>query len=283
MKDNNITVPFSIMALTVPAAEAATGKNWLPTLLLVLASFLLCTWMSVQEEPEWKWIYPLRSVVLVCLLSWALDQTHSCWPGEKAKWAVPAGLLLLAVYAIWKKSAVQASSVLRYGMYAILGVMAILGVPHLKGENFRPSAQLPDMWLAVVLMLPLMAQKTGKWFYNPVGIAALLAAILVGQNESLFQYSYGLSIRGMTEHMESLAACAITVGYYGLLCYLLDGIDRKGGNWQVWIAGGAAFVLYGSGMRIRPEAYLFLILMLWVVIPEAWAINQKLKKYEKSS
>lgn len=91
MENDKATVPFSVMALMVPAAEAAAGKNWLPTLMLALVSFLLCTWISVQEEPKWKWLYPARFAALVLLLAWALNQTHSCWPGIGRLWRYRRG------------------------------------------------------------------------------------------------------------------------------------------------------------------------------------------------
>ena len=271
------------MALLVPAAEAAAGKNWLPTLVLGLASFLLCTWMSIQEEPEWKWLNASKAVVTIFLLSWALDQTHSCWPGEKAEWAVPAGLMLLAVYAVWKKSAIQAASVLRYGIYLVLGIMAILGVPQLKIENLRPLPELPDMMLATVLLLPLLGRKRGTWLYHPAGAFALISSIVAGSSISLYQYSRGICIRGVAEHMESLAACAITVGHFALLCYLLDGFDLSAGGNHVWLAGLAAFGIYGAGIRVRPEVYVLALLLFWVIFPLLWSIKQKMKKYEKSA
>lgn len=267
----------------VPAAEAAVGKNWLPTLVLGLASFLLCTWMSIQEEPEWKWLNTAKAIVLILLVSWALDQTYTCWPGEKAEWAVPAGLILLAVYAVWKKSAIQAASVLRYGVYVVLGAMAILGVPQLKIENLRPLPELPDMMLATVLLLPLLGRKSGTWMYNPVGIIALISSVVAGSSISLYQYSRGITIRGVAEHMESLAACAITVGYFALLCYLLDGFDRSAGGNHVWLAGLTAFGIYGAGIRLRPEVYVLALLLLWVIFPLLWSMKQKMKKYEKSA
>lgn len=283
MNDERTTVPFSVMALTVPAVEAAAGKNWLPTLILALASFLLCAWMSVQEEPDWKWFHSVQSVVLVLLLSWALGRTHSCWPGEKAEWAIPAGLILLAMYAVWKQAAIRASSVLRYGMYIILGFLGILGIQQLKLENLRPAPQLPDMQLAVILLLPLLARKAGNWVYHPVGAIALVSSVVVGGCSTIYQYSRGLSMGAVAGNMESIAACAVTVGNYALMCYLLDGINRVAGKRYVWISGLTAYGLYTAGIGIRPEAFVIALLTLWVFIPALWSLNRKRKKNKKSA
>lgn len=278
MENNKATVPFSVMALMVPAAEAAAGKNWLPTLMLALVSFLLCTWMSVQEEPKWKWLYPARFAALVFLLAWALNQTHSCWPGDRAALAVPAGLMLLAAYGVWWGSAIRASAVLRYGMYAVLAALAFFSLPQLKAEYLRPKAQLPDMQLAAVLLLPLLARKTGQWLFHPVGVAALVSAIVAGGYSSVYQFSRGVTIGGVGQHMESLAACAITVGNFALLCYLLDGMGKEKKDWRVWTGGLAAYGIYLLGLPIRPEVYVLLMVVLWAIVPLLWTLEQKMKK-----
>lgn len=283
MNDDRVAVPFSVMALTVPAVEAAMGKNWLPTLILALACFLLCTWMSVQEEPNWKWLRWAKSVVLLLLLTWTLGRTHSCWPGKGAEWIVPGGLLLLALYGAWKRSAMRGSSVLRYGMYLILGSMAILGIRLIKVENLKPVPALPDLQLAVILLLPLLAGRNGKWMYHPVGVIAVISSIVTGSCTSLYEYSRGLSMGSSGVQMESLAACAITVGNFALICYLLDAISRLQGKGSVWVWGVGAFLLYVAGVGMRPEAYVTALILLWVIIPSLGMTKIKRKKNEKSA
>ena len=279
MKDDKRSRPFQIMALAVPAAEAAMGKNWLPTLVLALAAFLLCTWVSAQPEPGWKWLYPVRCAAVVFLLAWSLNWTHICWPGEKSSYVVPGALLALAMYAVWKGNAMSASTVLRYGMYLILAALAVLGFSQIKLGDLRPTAQLPDMRLAAVLLLPLLARKSGTWTFHPIGAVAVLTALLTGGAASVYEYSRGLSLGGVTEHMESLAACAITVGYFSMLCFLLDGIKQEGErSWQVWAVGIGAYGLYAAGADFRPEMYVLLILVLWAVFPMLWTLKEKVKK-----
>ena len=284
MENERTEIPFQIMALTIPAAEAAVGKNWLPTLILALASFLLCSWTSGQEDPDWKWLRFLRCVVVTLLLAWSLDWTHQCWPGRGAAMVVPGVLLIPAIYAVWKKSGARACTVLRYGMYLILFLLGILGVSQVKLNQLRPVAQLPDMRLAAILLLPVLARKSGKWRYSPIGAAAVAASILTVGCTSLYDYSRGLSIHGVTEHMESLAACTITVGYFSYICYLLDAIRREGEKpWFMVAAPITAYGLYLTGWKVRVEAYAALILLLWVMIPAFGAVNKNRKKKEKSA
>ena len=282
MKNDKTSIPFQIMALTVPAAEAAVGKNWLPSLVIALSAFLLCTWMSVQEQPDWKWLSTARVIACVFILAWLLNGTHSCWPGEMASFVVPGALLLLAMYAVWKKSAMRASTVLRYGMYLILLLMAVLGIKEIKPEDLKPTAQLPDMGLAAVLLLPLLAGKGEKWVYNPIGIAAVAASILAGGSTSLYEYSRGLSLGGISNHVESLAACAITVGNFSLLCFLLEAVKREGETTpQLLTAGILAYVLYVIGVEIRPEVYVLSLLVLWVICPTLGSLHKMARKREK--
>lgn len=283
MKNDKTIVPFSVMALVVPAAEAAAGKNWLPTVILVLVSFLLCTWMSGRNEPKRKWLNWLRFAALVLLLSWALDQTHSCWPGNQAELAVPAGLLLLAAYSVWKGSAIRAASVLRYGMYLILAALAILGIPQMKPENIQPKAELPDMVLTAVLLLPLLGRKRGKYSYNSAGVAALISSIVSGGCTTVYQFSRSVTVGGIGMHLESLAACAITVGNYALLCFLLDAISREQGDWIACTGALAAFGLYLMRIPVQPQMYVLLLVILWVILPELLNLGEKMKNRKNNA
>lgn len=284
MKNDQESLPFQIMALTVPAAEAAVGKNWLPTLMLALAAFLLCTWMSAQPELRRRWLSSVRCAVIVLLMAWLMNWTHTCWPGRMSSYVVPGTLLILAMYAAWKGNAGRASSVLRYGMYLVLIALAILGVPQIDTETLRPTGELPNMGLAAVLLLPLLGKRNGKLQCNPVGTVAVAAAILTGGAASIYEYSRGLSVRGVTEHIESLAACAITIGYFSLLCFLLDGIKREGGaNWTIWAAGVGAYGLYAVGVDYMVELYALLMVTFWGIVPLIWALKENRKKKGKSS
>ena len=279
MNHDRSKIPFHTMALLIPAAEAAVGKNWLPSLVLVLACFLLCAWMSTQDQPDWKWLRLLRCVTLILLLSWSLEWTHSCWPSRGAALVVPALLLVLACYGVWKGSGKTACAVLRYGMYLVLGILILLGLSQIKLDSLRPQAQLPDMRLAVMLLLPLLERTEGKGRYAWVGFAAIAAAIFTGGFASLYEYSRGLSIGGVTEHVESIAACGITVGYFGLLTYLLEALKQEGEEGWVLLAGSAgAYGLYLMGVEIRPELYAVLLLIMWVILPSLGRQKNKLKK-----
>lgn len=278
MKDEKAYRPFQLLALTVPAAEAAAGKNWLPTLILALASVLVCTWISALAAPNLQWLNDLRSIAAVLLLSGLLNWTHDCWPGRGAAYAVPGVLVLLAVYAVWRGSAVRAASVLRYGVYLIFLLLAISGLLQLRWSQLRPRAELPSMALAAALLLPLLGRKGKTWHVFPNGLIAAAAAFITAGTASLYAYSRGLSLAGVTEHLESLAACALTAGWFASICYVLDSVkEKEEKDNRILFLGVLAYGIYALGVRFRPEIFVILELTLWAVIPTLWSMREKLR------
>ena len=278
MKDEKAYCPFQLLALTVPAAEAAAGKNWLPTLILALASVLVCTWISALADPNLQWLNDLRSIAAVLLLSGLLNWTHDCWPGRGAAYAVPGVLVLLAVYAVWRGSAIRAASVLRYGVYLIFLLLAISGLLQLRWSQLRPRAELPSMALAAALLLPLLGRKGKTWHVFPNGLIAAAAAFITAGTASLYAYSRGLSLAGVTEHLESLAACALTAGWFASICYVLDSVkEKEEKDNRIPFLGVLAYGIYALGVRFRPEIFVILELTLWAVIPTLWSMREKLR------
>lgn len=278
MKDEKAYRPFQLLALTVPAAEAAAGKNWLPTLILALASVLVCTWISALADPNLQWLNDLRSIAAVLLLSGLLNWTHDCWPGRGAAYAVPGVLVLLAVYAVWRGSAVRAASVLRYGVYLIFLLLATSGLLQLRWSQLRPRAELPSMALAAALLLPLLGRKGKTWHVFPNGLIAAAAAFITAGTASLYAYSRGLSLAGVTEHLESLAACALTAGWFASICYVLDSVkEKEEKDNRIPFLGMLAYGIYALGARFRPEIFVILELTLWAVIPTLWSMREKLR------
>lgn len=278
MKDEKAYRPFQLLALTVPAAEAAAGKNWLPTLILALASVLVCTWISALAAPNLQWLNDLRSIAAVLLLSGLLNWTHDCWPGRGAAYAVPGVLVLLAVYAVWRGSAIRAASVLRYGVYLIFLLLAISGLLQLRWSQLRPRAELPSMALATALLLPLLGRKGKTWHVFPNGLIAAAAAFITAGTASLYAYSRGLSLAGVTEHLESLAACALTAGWFASICYVLDSVkEKEEKDNRIPFLGVLAYGIYALGVRFRPETFVILELTLWAVIPTLWSMREKLR------
>lgn len=284
MKTEKAYRPFEVLALTVPAAEAAVGKNWLPTLILTLAALLICTCVSTQEVPEWDWLKKLQCIAAALILAKLLEWTHRSWPGTGANYAVPAVLLALAAYGVQKGNAIRGSSVLRYGVYLVLALLAIAGLKQVKPQDLAPKAQVPDLTLAAVLLLPLLSRRNGNAAIPLNGIAATAASVLTAGSDSIYGYSRGISLGGAATHLESLAASAITIGWFAAISFVLDSVQEKSEKKKgVWISALLAYGIYLTGIDIRGEALAALELLLWGVIPLLWGLKKKLKKVEKSA
>lgn len=282
MKNEKAYRPFQLLSLTIPAAEAAAGKNWLPTLILVLASVLVCTCVSALGEVNLLWLNDLRSIGVILLLSGLLGWTHRSWPGRGAEYVVPGILVLLAMYAVWQGGAVRAASVLRYGVYLILLLMVLSGLLQFKPEQLRPRAEMPDMMLAAALLLPLLGRNSKGWRVVPNGAAAVASSLTTGGAASLYAFSRGLSVSGVSEHVESVAACAITVGWFASICYLLDSVkEKEEKDKRPWVIGLIAYGIYALGIRFRAETFVAIELTLWAIVPAVWAVKEKMKKKQK--
>lgn len=284
MKTEKAYRPFEVLALTVPAAEAAVGKNWLPTLILALAALLICTCVSTQEIPEWDWLKKLQCIAAVLILAKLLEWTHRSWPGTGADYAVPAVLLALAADGVRKGSAIRGASVLRYGVYLVLALLAIAGLRQVKPQDLAPKAQVPDLTIGAVLLLPLLSRRNGNAAIPLNGIAATAASVLTACSDSIYEYSRGISLGGAATHLESLAASAITIGWFAAISFVLDSVQEKSEKRKgVWIPALLAYGIYLTGIDIRGEALAALELLLWGVIPLLWGLKKKLKKIEKSA
>lgn len=284
MKTEKAYRPFEVLALTVPAAEAAVGKNWLPTLILALTALLICTCVSTQEIPEWDWLKKLQCIAAALILAKLLEWTHRSWPGTGANYAVPAVLLALAADGVRKGSAIRGASVLRYGVYLVLALLAIAGLRQVKPQDLAPKAQVPDLTIGAVLLLPLLSRRNGNADIPLNGIAATAASVLTAGSDSIYEYSRGISLGGAATHLESLAASAITIGWFAAISFVLDSVQEKAEKKKgVWIPALLAYGIYLTGIDIRGEALAALELLLWGVIPLLWGLKKKLKKIEKSA
>ncbi len=280
MRNEKQNRPFFHLALMIPAAEAAAGRNWLPTLVLALAAAAMCIWMNMQPKWDYPWLFRLRCFGAVFLLAGMLEWAHSSWPGEQAEYIVPGVLLFLAVYAVWRGSAVPAASVLRYGVYLVLGILALYGALKIRPEMLLPRAELPDMDLAWVLLLPLIWATKGASSIPMNGLAAVLSSVLTVGYTSLYAYSRSLSIGMTNTPAESLTACALSVGWFAAFCYILGGVKKTGrGNASLWWIGLLAYGIYASGIRLPASTCLIIELAIWFVAPLACSAVASMRKF----
>ena len=288
--DENREAAFAAAAMIVPAVEAGVGRNWLPVLIVGLASELL---YCIQREPKGElpgWMSMLRVATMLFLASWLMGRIAEPWPGRAAEYVVPLAVLVLAAASVrmGSEEAAAAAGVLRYGIYGVLALLLVAGVKEVSWQELRPKAELPDGALAAILLLPLMSShKRGSC--NALPLAAILGSIVAAGAYNLYEYSRTLSINGAAERMESIAACAITAGYFGMLSWLLDGCAKERKDTgsirkrNVLLMAVAVYGLYILNIAHRPWIYVLMELLLWGILPPIVTMKRNLKKYEKSA
>lgn len=288
MKNSDETyIPFRFMALAIPAIDAAIGINWLPVLIVSLAAMLIWIWMEHVQTECPKWLGILRTVSLPLIGGYLLKGAASSWPGEGARWAVPLVLGMLALYATAKgaDASIRAASVLRYGMYLVLLLLLYMGISQTDYTQWKPKPQLPSAMLCTALLLPVIGKKTGGKgkliVFLPIAASLVTAGVTAN---GLYSYSRGLSLHGNSAHMESITACAMTVGYFALFLYVLDSAAKewktKGSNdFRKQLAVAAAIVILAIlELPMNEIIYIALLLLLWVIAPSLCAWKKSRKK-----
>lgn len=290
-KSAGMAATFLTTACIIPAVSSSVGVNWLPVLVAALGAMLLyeCT----PEIPEEKagWLKIARIIVITMLLSHYMRESAICWPGRGAKYAVPALLALLALYAVCRgeQVTVRSTNVMRYGVFAVLAIILYAGMQEVKWESIMPTGELPRTELLIALTLPLLAKKEERSKCNAVPIAAILTAVITAgtKADNLYHYSKMISIRGITEHMESIAAGAITVGYYALLSCLMISIKQnmkqKNEKWKLAVCVIAAYIIMITEIEIKGLILAGFAAVMWVVMPLIYAMKRKMSKFENSA
>lgn len=213
---------FASAAMVVPAAEAAMGCNPIVVMGASAIAYGLCSILALGESEDSKLVRYLQTPFLIIMTAYYLERTSECWPAEGAEYTVPLVLLVLVAYAVMKKAERKASNVLRYGMYAILVLVIVSGVKKINWEIALPNWGGADLSLLGVLILPMIGEEK-KEASLAAGISASVAAIMtIGTTaQGIYAYSRSLTLHGVTEHIESLVACAVTVGWFTALCWIL--------------------------------------------------------------
>lgn len=281
-------------ALLIPAAEAAANCSPVAAALSALLCGAVCIGSWQLECP--KWLAAVRFAATIIVTSLFLNWTHTCWQGKYSEIAVPALLLLLAVLAAEKgeEKAARSVGILRYGIYGIIAVLLVSGIAQMETKNWTLKWRMQDCGLIVVLLLPLLGSAHPGWKRCGVlsGIAivtSLAVTAAAGSGIGLYGLSKSLSFFGRTERMESVTAAAITLGFYGLLTYLLTAMQKqweqatgKTGKAGSRIGSTAAFALYAARVPLQMVVP-YLLLLNWSIIPLLGRLRKKLGKKEKSA
>lgn len=270
---------FFITALLIPTIDMSVGRNWLPALIVTLAAMILTRARCVQHTTNIKWLQKIQKVIVIFLLAWTLDQTHSAWNGKAAEYVIPFILLALGLWSVMRgeERAIRSCNVLRYGIYTVVGIVFISAVREIHPSQWAPKAEKPSMGIIIALLLPLLQKVEREKTEGKVSAAIMMTTLITAgtPQKGIYQYSRGIAINGVTEHIESIVACAMTVGYYCLLCYLLLSESGEKKRLEYIKLGVAAYIVYLlqiPGIEIMCAAG---IIIAWIAIPSVIGKEKK--------
>lgn len=263
---------------------------WVVVATVLIVCLPLGFWIKLREAPGW--IRAVQWAGIILLTAEFLNWTHSCWPGEGAEFVVPLVLLLLAEHTAemgWEKAS-RASGILRFGIYGAFLIILLSGVQEIWLPNLRIMWMIPSAGLITVCLLPVLWNPKEK---NPqiglrIGAEMIICAVVgtgvLGLGGDFYTLSGSLSYMGSALRFESLAAAAMTMGFYALLSFLLccggdswqetGNKDRKTG---IRIAAAAGMLLYMLPIRIDSWISVGYILIAHIILP-LWI---KIKNYKK--
>lgn len=288
------------VAISAPLAAFAGQYPWLTVLLAAVVcggiSYLVLRFCSdgTVSNPvlcgvEWLWM----GILLGQLSAFVTD----CW--ETGSPLIPAVLLLLAAFSA--KNASRAGAVLIWLAVPVFGLVLGAGAPELKAQWLRPQWEMPGAELLLILLLPcagaFLPREKGKtsWLLPVIpGILALLLSLWIRGSltpeaeSSLYEYSKGISLFGITERFESLLSCTLTAGWFALFGVLLcaagcltERIRRGWGQGGAWCCAFVAIAVLLSGIRLTGWVLLTMSALLWAGIPLLSQLAAGIKKSKK--
>ncbi|MDD6200890.1 MAG: hypothetical protein PUB93_06450 [Firmicutes bacterium] len=298
--DRRLTAWMTV-AVSAPLAAFAGKAQWLPVLLSAAAcgivSFLVLRFCDsgtvvnpVLCTGECLWLGILLGQLAVCVTD--------CWETESP--LIPAVLLLLAAFSA--KNASRAGAVLIWLAVPVFGLVLGAGASELRFQWLTPRWETPRPELLLIFLLPCAAvflnREKGKlpWLLPAiVGFSALLLSVwirgsLTPETESsLYEYSKGISLFGITERFDSLLSCTLTAGWFALFGVLLSAAgclaERIRSGWGqrgVWYCAGLAIAVLISGIRLTGSVVLIVSVLLWAAVPLLARFNAQTKKSKKS-
>ncbi len=292
-------------AMAAPLVQTASADSWLA----VLLTGMLCLGIGwglerIRSEPspwlcvvQWFWL----SLVNAEFLHW----TMYCWPDYQNYYAVPLTLLILGAWtaAKGKEQASRAGNVLFWFAIILIGAVLLSGIKDVKLEKIGPELRIKNAHLVTVFLLPVIGRSVEKGAKGTklgiLGLGIATAVVTTGvlsaqaaadADNGFYELSRSLRLLGIGERFESLAAAAMTLGYFVLLTFLLsscgDGaakIERGKRNWGVWSNAALTAMWFLWGFRLSSAVLALGTVLTWVVLAVLNSIQINLQKTEKTT
>ena len=286
-----------LAAMAAPLVQASSNCSW--TVVAVVSGLCMGIVWGMEElkigVSKTRIVTMLQWLWMLLVASEFLHWTMFCWPDYKSYHAVPSVILALAAWLVSKgKNAVQnVAGVLLPILVILFGAVLYSGVKEINIENLLPQWKMQTAFIIVVMLLPAMCvseeeiPKT-KMIFSAVGVSLISSGVLsMGEiekiNAPIYELSRSITLFGAGKRYESIIASCMTIGYFLLMCYLLEisaqlWANGKNQKRNIWISALFIGLVFISGMRINSRLLAAGTLVLWIVLPVVEKISKNMKK-----
>ena len=275
---------WPLEAIAAPLLQTAAGCPWLT----VLLTGLFCIGIIWGQElllagyHKTAWIRRIQGFWAAVVLGDTMHWSRYCWQKTESVWAAPLLLLALALWLTGKGKPViqRTNAVMRLFLMGLLGVVLFSALKEIKLVNLKPVWQMKDGSLVTIFLLPALLPRWEKTAGKGklLGCALLLSIITTGMitveaalslRAPFYEMSRSLTFLGSVKRFESLAASAMTIGYFLLFRFLLSAAAADGGEDRrmLWFSAVAGAGLYLSGLRINSSWMAAISVLIWGVLP----------------
>lgn len=238
-----------------------------------------------KTGPQW-----VRYLYALLLTAFLVPLAENCWVNESGIPAVGLTLLALAAVSTWKsdENANRTGNVLFWLEAILLVVFALAGLKDWTWQGVPTGTFRRE--LIPLLLLPVLngnqTEAKDSWkvgigtFLIPTVFALLAAGQLPGIQADVFRkLAQSVGVPGLSGRMDAIAACAMTLGFFGALSRGMsvgvEGLEEKK-------RGIALIILTAVGaiaafMRVNALG----ILVLWTVVCYLTNFSAKQKKSKK--
>ncbi len=287
-------------AMAAPLAKAASCCSWLAVLLMGGITLLVGWWLARYRAEQKPWLDILQGLWASVIVSEMLYWCEDCWPSHSN---VKAAALILLALSVWltckgRQHTARVGCILIWPVGFLLGIILLSAAPEVKLQNLYPTWQMPKAELVTILLLTTLYAGQGK--RTSAGVCAgllcyalitaaitagVLSPYISGMTETgLYEVSRSISLFGVSQRLESVAAAGMTIGYFGGISYLLSIPEEAANRSRMVLAYGVlAGLLFIMNIRFDSRMIAVGSILLWVIFPAMCSVKKIFQKHPKSA
>lgn len=226
--------------MLAPIAQTAPGVTW-PAALVLGGVCLGASWCIARYgSPPGPFVTVVQGLWSCVVAAMVLRWVDFYWPSSPtAHWVAPVLLLLLSAWAALREGRAQrAGCTLIWATGLLLGAVLLSGLPEISWEELKPSWKMSGAEIVPILLLPALLRGRGNPAVPLLGFTAAACIVTAGvlsypvaaaAQAPIYELSRNLSLFGTAQRFESLAAMAMTLGFFTVLSFLLtaSNIENK--------------------------------------------------------